>query len=296
MKSTVIIPTHNHAPLLSYSLQSALNQTVKDIEILVIGDGVGKDTRDVMEKFVKKDKRVHFFDFPKGPRTGEIHRNKILKSVRGEIVCYLSDDDLWFPDHIETMVKLLQNADFAHSFLFRIEADGILTKAFIDLSLPQYRRMMLNGTSFVALSFGAHTLSFYKKLPFGWRTTPQGTYTDHYMWQQFLQQKNCRVVSGFIPTVLNVPSFLRKDISMNTRANELKKWSKKLAEPSFIESFRKDFFKETIEGQPLTNLHVEELVGIITKMKKTKVWRLHDMLEKSPAFRIVKFIWDFFRV
>lgn len=296
MKTTVLIPTHNHAALLPYSLQSVLNQTIKDIEIFVIGDGVQDDTRKVMKKFVKQDKRIRFFDFPKGPRNGEIYRNKILKKAKGEIVCYLSDDDLWFSDHIEIMIKLLRDADFANSYLFRIEADGRISKAFVDLSYPQYRKIMLSGISFVALSFGAHRLSFYKKLPFGWRTTPHGIYTDHYMWQQFLREEKCRVVSGFIPSVLNVPSFLRKDISMNQRANEIRKWSQKLEKKEFVESFRKDFFEETIRDQAIKNLIMKELQETIQRLKNTKTWKLHEQLERLPALRIIKSIWNFFRI
>lgn len=296
MKATVLIPTHSHASLLPYSLQSVLKQTIKDIEILVIGDGVQDDTREVMKKFIKQDKRIRFFDFPKGPRNGEIYRNKILKSAKGEIVCYLSDDDLWFTDHIEIMTKLLRNADFANSYLFRIEADGSISKAFVDLKLSQYRKMMLNGISFVALSFGAHRLSFYKKLPFGWRTTPQGIYTDHYMWQQFLREKKCRAVSGFIPSVINAPSFLRKDIPMNRRADEIRKWSENLEKREFVESFRKDFFEETIRGQAVKNLIITELRETIQRVKNTKTWKLHEKLERLPALKIVKSVWNFFRI
>ncbi len=56
--ATVVIPTHDHAQTLSFSVQSALDQTVEELEIFIVGDGVGEDTHDVMIQLGKADGRV----------------------------------------------------------------------------------------------------------------------------------------------------------------------------------------------------------------------------------------------
>jgi glycosyltransferase involved in cell wall biosynthesis len=99
--ATVLIPTHDHGPTLRYAVQSALAQTVADLEVLVLGDGAPDVTRELMDELTRADPRVRWLDNPKGPRNGELHRHAALQEAQGEIVCYLSDDDLWLPGHVE---------------------------------------------------------------------------------------------------------------------------------------------------------------------------------------------------
>ena len=143
--ASVVIPTHDHGPTIAYALKSALSQTVEDLEVLVIGDGVTHATREIVAEFAELDERVRYFDFPKGPHLGEAYRSEVLKEARGEIVCYLSDDDLWLAEHVETMYSMLERSDFAHSFPTRIEPDGRVESWNIDLGLPWYRTEILEG-------------------------------------------------------------------------------------------------------------------------------------------------------
>ena len=232
--ATVLIPTHDHGPLLYHSVKSALTQTITDIEIFIIGDGVTEMTRAVVTELTQ-DRRVRFFDHPKSPRTGEAYRHAALAEARGEIVCYLADDDLWLPNHIEVMRRELVTADFAHTPYFLVDAQGTLRAPMTaDLALPFYREQILAGINYIPLSCAAHTLEFYRQLPYGWRSTPVGTPTDLYMWQQILAQPHCRAISSPRLTVLNFPSPLRRDWSPEQRLAELAIWSDRIREPELL--------------------------------------------------------------
>src|SRR5262245_54799950 len=113
--ATVLIPTHDHGPTLRYALTSALFQTVGEVEVFVIGDGISPEGRAVAEEFAVADERVRFFDFQKGERHGEASRHEALAEANGEFVFYLSDDDLWFSDHVAELSALLHEADFGHT-------------------------------------------------------------------------------------------------------------------------------------------------------------------------------------
>ena len=227
LAATVLVPTHDHGPTLLRSVRSALAQTVQDLEVLVVGDGVPAVTREVMDELTRSDSRVRFFDNPKGPRHGELHRHAALQDARGEIVCYLADDDLWQRGHVEEMRRLLAEADFAHSLPFWIDGDGGLHHLRIDLGLAYYRELLLGGENRIPLSCGAHTMALYRRLPAGWRTTPENTFTDLFMWQQILEVEDCRAVSGTMPTVLHFPSFAREGWSEEQRLAELDAWSER---------------------------------------------------------------------
>ncbi|HYA08203.1 MAG TPA: glycosyltransferase, partial [Gaiellaceae bacterium] len=82
LAATVLIPTHDHGPTLLRSVGSVLAQTVPELEVLVIGDGVPDVTRELMAKVTAGDERVRFFDHPKGPRHGELYRHAALQEAR----------------------------------------------------------------------------------------------------------------------------------------------------------------------------------------------------------------------
>jgi glycosyltransferase involved in cell wall biosynthesis len=200
MKATILLPTtSDRGPLLQYSAGSALRQTVQDIELFIVGDGVNETTRQAANALVQQDKRVNFFDFPKHPRRGETYRHEVLQSeAKGEIVCYLCDRDLMLSNHIAELYEALNISDIASSFCYSIRATGEITLAHVDF-IGEWKD---HNTKLRRLSCIAHTLEAYKSLPYGWRTTPPNQFTDHYMWRQFLEQNEIRANMIPVPTVL----------------------------------------------------------------------------------------------
>ena len=139
-RATVLIPTHDHGATLLYSTRSALAQTVREIEVFIVGDGMSPDTTLAADELEHADTRVRVFRYPKGPRHGEIHRHSALAEASGAIVCYLSDDDLWLPNHVEVMEELLRVADFAHTLGIRVQPDGRLRVGNkVDFGMPGIR-------------------------------------------------------------------------------------------------------------------------------------------------------------
>ena len=268
MKATVLVPTHDHGPLLLRSVGSAFSQTVADLEVLIVGDGVDETTRDVVRE-LERDERVRFFDHPKGPRRGEAYRHHVLiEHARGEIVCNLADDDLWLSEHVETMYELLQEADFAHAPPIMVYGDGRIRAWVVDLTLPDHRKRVGTKRGFFPLSSQAHTMAMYRRLPHGWRTTPEGTATDVYMARQFLDEPSVRVVSGTRPTYVGFPHGEREDWTLEQRAAELDRWSAKLAS----QQGREEFLLEVLQDARARLLSVES----------SRTWRLRNRIRRVP--------------
>ena len=224
LAATVLVPTHDHGPTLLRSVPSALAQTVSELEVLVVGDGVPDETRELMAELTAADERVRFFDNPKGERHGEAHRHAALQKARGEIVCYLSDDDVWLPDHVEEVQRLLADADLAHTLSFAIDLDRLHVVR-LDLAREFHRQVLLGGESRIHLSITAHTMELYRRLPGGWLPTPEGIYTDLYFWQRLLSLPGTRAASGTRPTVLHFPSHIRVGWSIEERIAEIDRWA-----------------------------------------------------------------------
>lgn len=266
--ATVIVPTHVHATTLPVAVESVLLQTVPDIEVIIIGDGTDDETRGAAASMARRDERVTFVDREKGLRHGEAYRHEALASTRGEVVCYLSDDDLWLPDHVETMVTMLRNADFVHALPIMVEADGTMVTLGVDLSEPFWREWLLRVENRVPLSCMAHTRAAYDQLPFGWRPAPPDVFTDLHMIRQFLGQPGLRFGSSPKATVVHFPSPWRQHLSGADRCAELETWARNLSSPEGRADFRTRTYEQRSferNGWESYGLQLQDRVAILER-------------------------------
>lgn len=88
---SAIITTHNRAELLTRAIESALGQTYREIEVIVVDDASTDNTREVCEKYP-----IHYIHIPKAEsRGGNYARNLGIRAVKGEYCAFLDDDDYW---------------------------------------------------------------------------------------------------------------------------------------------------------------------------------------------------------
>lgn len=226
---TVLVPTFDHVRTLEVSIPTALAQSHESLEVIVIGDGAPAAARDIVERFGQTDPRVSWVRYEKGERSGEEHRHAVLTHrATGDVVFYLSDDDLWLDDHVETMLARMTETDAnfvsCQSVWIRPD-DQPAHQGIVDLGREYYRRELLEGRNRVSLSSCAHTMDLYRSLPHGWRATPQGIPTDLYMWQQLLASDHCRAASTTFTTVIGLPDALRREWGPAARLDELRRWN-----------------------------------------------------------------------
>ncbi|MBV6627760.1 MAG: glycosyltransferase family 2 protein [Rivularia sp. (in: Bacteria)] len=104
-KVSVIIPTYNRAHLVQDAVESVLNQTYQDFELIVIDDGSTDNTKEVLA--VYKDKLAYIYQENRGRSSA---RNHGIKIAQGEYIAFLDSDDVWFPDKLERQVPILEYA------------------------------------------------------------------------------------------------------------------------------------------------------------------------------------------
>ena len=233
-RATIIIPTHEHAYTIDLVIESALAQTVEDIEILILGDGCDDATRTVVERYWRTDDRVRFMDLPKGPHRGEAYRNDAVRAARAPVVGYLADDDLLFPDHVDDMLKLLEDADLAHSLNGFFRPDGSFEPYAADLADPMSRAWHLRpGCNGVSITGTFHTVDAFERLPRGWRVPEPGEWADHTLWQQFLGDLSIRAITSDRLTTVQLPSHAveRSGWSPMERRSEIEQWMTRIALP-----------------------------------------------------------------
>nr|QNO41819.1 undecaprenyl-phosphate 4-deoxy-4-formamido-L-arabinose transferase [Methanosarcinales archaeon ANME-2c ERB4]QNO42775.1 undecaprenyl-phosphate 4-deoxy-4-formamido-L-arabinose transferase [Methanosarcinales archaeon ANME-2c ERB4] len=106
---SVVIPTCNRAHLIGRAIQSVLNQSYQDFEIIVVDDGSTDDTEGEIKEFQKRDKRVRYIRHENN-KGGSAARNTGIKSAEGDYIALLDDDDEWLPEKIEKQVIKFQNS------------------------------------------------------------------------------------------------------------------------------------------------------------------------------------------
>jgi GalNAc5-diNAcBac-PP-undecaprenol beta-1,3-glucosyltransferase len=277
--ASILVPTHRHVALLPWALASALDQEGASVEVLVVGDGVEDTTRGVVAHHAH-DPRVRFFDFPKGPRNGEAYRHEVLQEARGRIVCYLSDDDLLLRDHAAEMGRLLENADFAHPPSARLTPAGELQFFPWNYGRPEFREAGRRRVGSVGLTGVAHTLEAYRRLPFGWRTTPPGMPTDHHMWRQWLDLRGLRAVTGERLTYLNFPDPFWKELPEGERAEALADWFRRSREPGFGQEVDAMLARAVRTAAEDYHLWARDEQRNAEALRSSRMWRLRERLAR----------------
>src|ERR1041385_3866377 len=96
-KVSVIIPTYNHAEYLPEAIQSVLEQTYPDFELLIVNDGSTDHTGEVVQQFT--DPRIHYLE--QENRGATAARNTGICASSGELIALLDADDLWHPEKLQ---------------------------------------------------------------------------------------------------------------------------------------------------------------------------------------------------
>lgn len=106
MKTTfsLIIPTYNRAGFILKTLQSVLNQTCKDFEIIIVDDGSTDNTQELISTV--GDSRIKYFKKQHGERAAA--RNFGIERAAGDYITFLDSDDLLYPHHFEEAFNLIQ--------------------------------------------------------------------------------------------------------------------------------------------------------------------------------------------
>ena len=98
---SIIIPAYNASNYLKEAIESALNQTYKNVEIIVVNDGSndGGQTRAVAEEYKEK---IAYYEKENGGSSSAL--NYGIKKMNGEWFSWLSHDDVYYPDKIQKQI------------------------------------------------------------------------------------------------------------------------------------------------------------------------------------------------
>ena len=101
---SIILTTYNRRDLLPYAIQSVLDQTYTNYEIIIVND-FGEDVWDIIQSFNSEKIKYLCNIKNSGP---SFSRNTAIGVAKGSIICYLDEDDIFLPMHLETVINTMQ--------------------------------------------------------------------------------------------------------------------------------------------------------------------------------------------
>ena len=102
---SVIMPTYNRAGCITDAIESVLNQTYRDLEIIIIDDGSKDSTEDVVRKYLN-DSRIRYIRQENAGVAAA--RNRGIKESRGAIIGFIDSDDIWLEDKLLVQMSVFQ--------------------------------------------------------------------------------------------------------------------------------------------------------------------------------------------
>lgn len=131
---SIIMPSWNTGRFIEEAIQSVLDQTYTNWELLIVDDCSTDKTEDVVEKYLS-DKRIKYFHNAKNSGAA-ITRNKAMREARGEWIAFLDSDDLWIPEKLDHQVKFMKKNGYSLSFTEYEKIDEDSRKLGIYVSGP----------------------------------------------------------------------------------------------------------------------------------------------------------------
>jgi GalNAc5-diNAcBac-PP-undecaprenol beta-1,3-glucosyltransferase len=116
---SIVIPTYNRANLLRPTLQSVLNQSFTDYEVILVDDGSTDDTEQVIKNEFITDKKLVYIRKKNEERS--IARNTGIAQAKGEFIVFFDSDDLMHPTHLATLYEAIQQHPHCDMFATKYE-------------------------------------------------------------------------------------------------------------------------------------------------------------------------------
>lgn len=123
---SIIMPSYNTAPYIKSSIQSVMNQTYIDWELIIVDDCSTDNTNEILETI--EDPRIRIYKNEKNSGAA-ISRNKALREAKGQWIAFLDSDDIWMPEKLEKQINFMNDNGYHFSYTNykEIDLDGKYT-------------------------------------------------------------------------------------------------------------------------------------------------------------------------
>lgn len=211
VKVSIIMSCYNSQATIGQSIESILNQSYENFELLICNDGSIDDTFREIEKYSKADKRISIFKNEKNIGLTK-SLNLLINKSDGEFIARQDDDDISLSHRIETQIKVIKdlNLDFATSRAKILGTDKLIPGVSFNLPVSfvmNFKNPFIHGT-----------LLIKKKI-----LNDIGNYDERFYYAQDYKLFSDLVARGFKYTTIKEPLYklnVKDNISNNFKKEQ----------------------------------------------------------------------------
>lgn len=131
---SIIMPSYNTGSFIEKSIQSVLNQTYSNWELIIVDDCSTDSTLEILEEI--NDDRIFILKNDKNSGAA-VSRNKALGKAKGQWVAFLDSDDLWYPEKLEKQIAFMEKNKYYFSYTNYEEIDMEGNKTGVKVTGPK---------------------------------------------------------------------------------------------------------------------------------------------------------------
>lgn len=108
---SIITPTYNCGNFIAETIKSVQEQTYKNWEMIIVDDCSIDDTKDIVQSFANKDKRIKYHKLKQNSGAA-VARTTAMELAKGDYMAFLDSDDLWYPDKLRKQIMFMKDNNY----------------------------------------------------------------------------------------------------------------------------------------------------------------------------------------
>lgn len=212
---SILLPIYNGEKYLKESVESVLNQSFKNFELLIGFNGTIDNSKKIINKY--NDSRIQIFDY--GFDNGKAKTlNKLIKEAKYDWIALQDDDDVWIQTKLEKQILLINDYDVIGTFIYYInENSEIIGQPNLSCHSLDIKRKSISGDNQVA-----NTSAIFKKSDAfqinGWKEDLDGI-EDYDFWLRLIESNKKFInISEYL-----VNHRIHNNSNFNTKKYDIKK-------------------------------------------------------------------------
>jgi teichuronic acid biosynthesis glycosyltransferase TuaG len=143
---SIITPVYNSEEFLEECIQSVLNQTLKDWELILVDDCSTDSSSRIINKYVALDSRIKLYSFNKNVGAG-LARNKGIEISRERFIAFLDSDDYWHKNKLRLQIDYMirKNIEFSYTSFFELDKEDKVSKIILPPKKVNYFLLIFNN-------------------------------------------------------------------------------------------------------------------------------------------------------
>ena len=149
---SIIVPVYNAEKFIRETIQTVLNQTYRNWELLLVNDCSTDSSKSIIKEYEKKDNRIHLIELEQNSGAA-IARNTGIEKSNGRYIAFLDADDLWDNQKLEMQLKFIKEHDYEFTYTGYEFADENGNKNGKIVDVPDninYKQALKNTTIFTS--------------------------------------------------------------------------------------------------------------------------------------------------